>query len=148
MMQTDGLQAFLARYFPTFIGAFFLAVFSISAAISLASSTYFREYSERGSYSAMAAIALSVVLCFGNFMMIRGRTWGVWIIVALLIISLLTVLLTFGYRPHMFSYTTGILFPLLGLLMLNSKRHREMREELVKVRAQRVKARNKGRKHK
>jgi hypothetical protein len=130
MNYTDGLRDFLARFFPTFISTFFLALFSLSCAISL-----------------VAVIAVTVLLCFGNFMMIRGRTWGVWIIVALLIISLLTVLLTFGYRPHMFSYTTGLLFPLLGLLLLNSKRHREMREELVKIREQRIKARSKGRKH-
>jgi hypothetical protein len=144
MNYTDGLRDFLARFFPTFISTFFLALFSLSCAISLVGSTYFRGHPLEARYTLVAVIAVTVLLCFGNFMMIRGRTWGVWIIVALLIISLLTVLLTFGYRPHMFSYTTGILFPLLGLLMLNSKRHREMREELVKVREQRVKARSKG----
>ncbi|WVV48318.1 hypothetical protein THH46_03205 [Pseudomonas sp. NA13] len=32
---------------------------------------------------------------------------------------------------------TGLLFPLLGLLLLNSKRHREMRSKLVEIRHQR-----------
>lgn len=146
MNYTDGLRDFLARFFPTFICAFFLALFSLSCTISLVGSTYFRGHSLEARYTLIAVIAMTVLLCFANFMMIRGRTWSVWIIAALLIISLLTVLPTYGYRPHMLSYTTGILFPLLGLLMLNSKRHREMREELVKIREQRTQARTKGRK--
>ena len=49
-----------------------------------------------------------------------GRTRAVWIVVAQLVISLLVVLFTYPYRSHLFSYTTGILLPLLGLLMLSS----------------------------
>lgn len=147
MTYTHDLKAFLARYFPTFIGTFFLAVFSMSGAVSLAGSTYFKDQvqTQVADFTLISALILSVILCFGNFMMIRGRNWGVWIIVALLASSLVAVLFTYPYRPHMFSYTTGILFPLLGLLMLNSKRHREMRSELVKVRAERVEARRKAR---
>jgi drug/metabolite transporter (DMT)-like permease len=145
MDYTHSLPAFLSRYFPVFIGAFFLAVFSMSCMVSLVVTTFIRGHTEAANYMLVSALALSLVLCFGNFMMIRGRTWAVWIIVALLIISLLAVLPTYPYRPHMFSFTTGILFPLLGLLMLNSKRHREMRSALVKVRAERIEARRQSR---
>jgi hypothetical protein len=141
MIYTDGLQAFLSRYFPTFISAFFLALFSLGCTISLVGSTFFRGHPLTARYTLVAALAISLVLCFATFMMIRGRTWAVWIIVTLLIVSLLTVLPTYSYRPHMLSYTTGILFPLLGLLMLNSKRHREMRIALVEVRRMRAKDR-------
>jgi predicted membrane protein len=145
MVYSNNLKDFLARYFPSFIGAFFLAVFSMSGAISLAESTFFDSYQGLARTMFVITIVLSLALTFGHFMMIRGRTWAVWIIVAFFLLSLLTVLPTYPYRPHMFSYTTGILFPLLGLLMLNSKRHREMRSELVKVRAERVEARRKAR---
>jgi hypothetical protein len=146
MNYRSNLKDFLAQYFPTFIGAFFLAALSIASALSLVESTYLGGYSGLARAMLVVTIILSLTLTFGHFMMIRGRRWAVWIIVTFYLISLMAVLPTYSYRPHILSYTTGILFPLLGLLMLNSKRHREMREELVKVRAQRIKARNKSRK--
>lgn len=141
MNYTHDLQAFLARYFPTFICTFFLAVFSISSAIALVSSAWFREHPNGANYTLIAALSLTVVLCFATFMMIRGRTWAVWIIVALFLTSLFVVLPTYGFRTHLFIYSLGVLFPLLGLLMLNSKRHREMRKALVGIRQERIKAR-------
>jgi len=138
MMERQGsLSAFLAQYFPTFICAFFLACFSLSAAISLASSTYFRGDPERARYSFLAAVGLGLLLAFSHFVMIRGRTWGSWVIVAFYAVCFLTVLPTYGYRPHMAAYVTGLLFPLLGMLLLNSQRHREMRRQLVMIRKKR-----------
>ena len=34
----------------------------------------------------------------------------------------------------MAAYVMGLLFPLAGLLLLNSQRHREMRQKLVELR--------------
>lgn len=131
------LNAFLAHYFPTFICAFFLACFALSASISLASSTYFRGSPERAKYSFLVALALALLLALSHFVMIRGRSWGVRAIVVFYAVCFLTVLPTYGYQPHPVAYTTGLLFPLLGLLLLNSKRHRDMRSKLVEIRQQR-----------
>ncbi|BBP61769.1 hypothetical protein PHLH4_53590 [Pseudomonas sp. St316] len=70
--------------------------------------------------------------------MIRGRSWGFRVIVAFYVLCFLTVVPTYGYEPHPIVYMTGLLFPLLGLLLLNSKRHREMRSKLVDIRRQRA----------
>ncbi|MBV4463342.1 protein-S-isoprenylcysteine O-methyltransferase Ste14 [Pseudomonas sp. F-14 TE3623] len=131
------LNAFLAHYFPTFICAFFLACFALSASISLVSSTYFRGDPERGKYSFIVALVLSLLLALSHFVMIRGRSWGVRAIVVFYLVCFLTVLPTYGYKPHPVAYGTGLLFPMLGLLLLNSKRHREMRTQLVEIRRQR-----------
>lgn len=131
------LNAFLARYFPTFICAFFIACFALSASISLASSTYFRGDPERGKYSFLMALVLSLLLSLSHFVMIRGRIWGVRAIVVFYLVCLSAVLPTYDYKPHPVAYVTGLLFPLLGLLLLNSKRHREMRSKLVEIRHQR-----------
>jgi protein-S-isoprenylcysteine O-methyltransferase Ste14 len=131
------LSAFLAHYFPTFICAFFLACFAISASISLVSSTYFRGDPERGKYSFIVALVLSLLLALSHFVMIRGWSWGVRAIVVFYLVCFLTVLPTYGYKPHPVAYVTGLLFPMLGLLLLNSKRHREMRTQLVEIRRQR-----------
>ncbi|KQW40991.1 hypothetical protein ASC85_15305 [Pseudomonas sp. Root401] len=58
-------------------------------------------------------------------------------IVAFYVLCFLTVLPSHGYEPHPVVYMTGVLFPLLGLLLLNSKRHREMRSKLLEIRRQR-----------
>ncbi|MCJ8206226.1 hypothetical protein [Pseudomonas sp. RGM2987] len=131
------MKAFLARYFPTFICAFFLACFSLSASISLISSTYFRGSPERAKYSFLVALVLALLLALSHFLMIRGRPWGVRAIVVFYVASFLAVLPTYTYQPHSVVYMTGLLFPLLGLLLLNSKRHREMRSQLVEIRRQR-----------
>jgi hypothetical protein len=60
-----------------------------------------------------------------------------WVFAGLFVACLLCVLPTIGYRPNRFVYAAGLFFPLLGLLLLNSKRHREMRSKLVEVRRQR-----------
>ncbi len=134
MDRPGSLRAFLAQYFPAFICAFFLACLSLSAAISLASSTFFRSDPERARYSFLAAVFLGLLLAFSHFVMIRGREWGAWAIAAFYVVCLLVVLPTYSYRPHMAAYVIGLLFPLLGLLLLNSKRHREMRKKLSEIR--------------
>ncbi|WP_339478385.1 hypothetical protein [Pseudomonas sp. RL_5y_Pfl2_73] len=136
------LNAFLAQYFPTFICAFFLACFAVSASISLASSTYFRGDPERAKYSFLIALVLSLLLALSHFFMIRGRSWGVRAIVVFYLVCLFIVLPTYGYRPHPVAYVTGLLFPLLGLLLLNSKRHREMRQKLLELRNERIATRS------
>ncbi|MEA1028941.1 hypothetical protein FHJ31_00870 [Pseudomonas sp. Fig-3] len=138
MDRKHSLNAFLAHYFPTFICAFFLACFAVSASISLVSSTYFRGDPERAKYSFLVALILSLLLALSHFVMIRGRSWGVRAIVVFYLACLFTVLPTYGYKPHPFAYVTGLLFPLLGLLLLNSKRHREMRQKLSELREERM----------
>ncbi|MDD2031952.1 hypothetical protein [Pseudomonas sp. 39167] len=138
MDRKHSLNAFLAHYFPTFICAFFLACFAVSASISLVSSTYFRGDPERAKYSFLVALILSLLLALSHFVMIRGRSWGVRAIVVFYLACLFTVLPTYGYKPHPVAFVTGLLFPLLGLLLLNSKRHREMRQKLSELREERM----------
>jgi hypothetical protein len=54
-----------------------------------------------------------------------------------MLLCLLGVLPTIEYGPHKVLYASGILFPLLALLLLNGKRHREARNEWVKLRQKR-----------
>jgi len=46
----------------------------------------------------------------------------------------LFVLPMMQYDLNMLVYGSAVLFPLLGLLLLNSKRHREMRKKLSEIR--------------
>lgn len=73
-----------------------------------------------------------VVQC--NFMIARGRPQWLRPLATLLVLCMLAVLPTIACGPHWLSFGLSLLFPLLGLLLLNSKRHREMRRKLVEVR--------------
>ncbi|WP_422396072.1 hypothetical protein [Pseudomonas trivialis] len=62
-----------------------------------------------------------------------GQLWG-RPLATLLVLCILAVLPTIASGPHWLSFGLSLLFPLLGLLLLNRKRHREMRRKLVEVR--------------
>lgn len=78
-----------------------------------------------------------LVLVLGNLLIARGRAWAVWWVAGYFLACLVAVLPTFAYGPHQGAYLFAVLLPLLGLLLLNSKRHREMRGKLVDIRRQR-----------
>lgn len=136
----------LRRHFPVFIGAFFLALFALSATLIMLLELYPPTLSDYGKYMVIANLGLSVYLCSANFLIIRGRPWGVWPIVVAMVACILVVGFNWGHRGvPLFMYVAGLLLPLLTLLVLNSKRHRAMREAMVQVRGQRQALRHKTR---
>ncbi|RON15226.1 hypothetical protein [Pseudomonas frederiksbergensis] len=138
-MDDLSLPRFLAHYFPTFIGGIFAALFSLACAIPLMAAFYFAGASvgEQATWSVVGGAAVTLVVVHCNFMVVRGRPQWVWGLVGVLVLCLLGVLPTIVDRPHKVIYVLAVLFPLSGLLLLNSKRHREMRTQLVEIRRQR-----------
>lgn len=130
------MKGFLPRYFPVFMGTILLAIFSAAAAVALAGVTYLRgvEPSLKSSICGGAILVLVGILVFGNVMIARGYPWAVRLVAGYLACCLLFVLPMIQYGPHAVVYGAGVLFPLLGLLLLNSKRHREMRQNLREIR--------------
>jgi len=139
MIGGGSLKGFLARYFPVFMGTILLGCFAGSSLLALASATYWRalEPSVRSDYFGLGALALVVVLVSANLMIARGRAWAVWGVASYFLACLAVVLPMIAYGPHQGVYLFAVLVPLLGLLLLNSKRHREMRGKLVEIRRQR-----------
>lgn len=133
------LRGFLARYFPVFMGTIFASVFSLIFAIPLFFDSYFRELSlaDNAKYSLFGGLALTLVIVHCNFMIARGRPQWTWGLTILLGFCLVGVIPTIEYRPHKLIYSLSLLFPLIALLLLNSKRHREMRNRLVEIRHER-----------
>ena len=130
------MGGFLTRYFPVFMGTIFMAIFSGSAAVSMAGVTYLRgvDPSLKSSYSGGAILVLVAVLVFGNVMIARGYPWATRLVAGYLGACLLFVLPMIQYGLNGWVYGSAVLFPLLGLLLLNSKRHREMRQKLFEIR--------------
>ncbi|ROL71380.1 hypothetical protein BK634_09585 [Pseudomonas chlororaphis] len=139
MIGGGSMTAFFARYFPTFMGTVLLGCFSASGLLSLAGTTYWRglEPSVRTDYLGLAVLFLVLLLVAGHFLMLRGRSWAVWLVTGYFLLCLALVLPMFAYGPHQGVYLVTLLLPLLGLLLLNSKRHREMRGRLLEIRHER-----------
>ncbi|MBO1539369.1 hypothetical protein [Pseudomonas sp. OA65] len=139
MIGGGSMKQFLVRYFPVFMGTIFLGCFSGSALLVLSAGTYWRALapSTRTDYVGLGTLVLVLVLVLGNLLIARGRAWAVWWVAGYFLACLAAVLPTFAYGPHQGVYLFAVLLPLLGLALLNSKRHREMRGKLVDIRRQR-----------
>lgn len=136
MKEPPSINGFLTRYFPVFMGTIFMAIFSGSAAVSMAGVTYLRgvDPALKSSYSGAAILVLVAVLVFGSVMIARGYRWATRLVAGYLVCCLLFVLPMIQYGINTLVYGSAVLFPLLGLLLLNSRRHREMRQRLLEVR--------------
>ncbi|CAH0288558.1 hypothetical protein [Pseudomonas mediterranea] len=139
MSDRSNIRSFLFNYFPVFIGAILASIFALACAIPLFFDSYFRNLplAEGAKWSFLSGIALTLVIVHCNFMIARGRPRWVVPLVIVLGLCFLCVLPTIEYRPNRLIYSLSLLFSLLALLLLNSKRHREMRSKLVEIRRQR-----------
>ncbi|BDB17348.1 hypothetical protein cym2001_07130 [Pseudomonas sp. CYM-20-01] len=130
------LRDFFRHYFLTFLGGVFAAYFSLALAVALAFVTYFRDVPlAQVGLKIMSAGALLILLTVhSNFMILRGRPSWVWVMVGIYVACLLFVVPMIQFQPHKILYGLALLFPLLGLLTLNSKVQREMRQKLLEIR--------------
>ncbi|MCM2464147.1 hypothetical protein HGO40_27410 [Pseudomonas sp. CG7] len=133
------VRGFLIQYFPVFMGAIFASGFALVFAVPLFFESYFQDLSlaDNVKWSFFGGVALTLVIVHCNFMIARGRPVWMWPMVGVLGLCFFGVLPTIAYRPDRLIYSLSLLFPLLALLLLNSRRHREMRGKLVEVRRQR-----------
>jgi len=136
MSELMTLRDFFRQYFLTFMGGVFAACFSLALAVALAFITYFRDAPlAQVGLKIMSAGALLVLLTVhSNFMILRGRPSWVWVMVGIYVGCLLFVFPMVQYQPQKVLFGLALLFPLLGLLTLNSNVQREMRQKLLEIR--------------
>ena len=130
------LRDFFRQYFLTFLGGVFAAYFSLALAVALAFVTYFRDVplAQVGLKIMLVGALLILLTVHSNFMILRGRPSWVWVMVGIYLACLVFVVPMVQYQPHKVLYGLALLFPFLGLLILNSKVQREMRAKLVGIR--------------
>ncbi|AZF24752.1 hypothetical protein [Pseudomonas sp. R2-60-08W] len=130
------LRDFFRHYFLTFLGGVFAAYFSLALTMALAFVTYFDDVPlAQVGFKIMLAGAVSTLLTVhSNFMILRGKPSWTWLMVGIYVACLLFVLPMIQYDPHRVLYGLALVFPLFGLLILNSKGQREMRAKLVEIR--------------
>lgn len=136
----------LRRHFPIFICAFFLALFSMAVSQILLLEVYPPSLEDYGIYMMLGSCGISLYLCAANLLVIRGRPWAVWLIVAAVAACILIIIGHWGRRAPDLLYSIGLLLSLGTLLTLNSKRYRTMLTAMVEVRGQRAAWRDRYRK--
>jgi hypothetical protein len=83
------------------------------------------------------SVATGLVLFFSKTQVTYGRIHLVWVSVGIYVTCLLISLPAIAYRPPLFLYAMSLLSPLIGLLILNSNRCRELRQKMVEIRHKR-----------
>jgi hypothetical protein len=146
------VRPFLLRYFPVFIGAIFMSILGGTAVVALLEHYYPRTapwaLSASSAEEACVVLALFTTLC--NVMIGYGRPKWVWGMYGFFIACLLVALPALRFSPHPFIFAESIVWPLVGLLLLCSKRHQEFRAKAVELRHLRAKVQaaiNKRRQH-
>lgn len=140
---SESVAGFLIRYFPVFMGTIFMGLFAGAMVTVLVDTTYLRslEPSLQAEVSGWSLLSMTAFLVFANFMIARGRKWAASVLMGYFAFSLMLVLPMIQYRPHTVAFSLGVAFPLFGLLLLNTHRHREMRQKLFEIHIQRNAAR-------
>ncbi|SDQ30500.1 hypothetical protein SAMN05216487_0983 [Pseudomonas sp. UC 17F4] len=138
MLHLHDVPGFLRRYFATFICAFLLACFSCALTAIVVVEGRFSTVREQANYTVILVMTASLVLSIGNMLVVRGRPWGVWVVVALLLVNLLALLVSYGPRSSNLLFLIITVLSLSGLYLLNSQRQREMRSRLVAIRKSRI----------
>lgn len=130
---------FMRRYFPTFMAGVFAGIFSIAFVSVLYIEAFFRPNKPGDGVEWLLGSALIAVgyMCVCHFFLVWGRVVWVWGIAFLFVTCLCAALPIIEYRPIKVLYCLALLAPLIGLLVLNSNRHREMRKIMVIVRNKR-----------
>ncbi|QTN47901.1 hypothetical protein H7683_09820 [Ectopseudomonas mendocina] len=138
MKQGLDFLSILRRHFPVFIAAFFLALFSMAISQIVLLEVYPPSLDDYGIYMMLGSCGISLYLCATNLLVIRGRPWAVWLIVAAMVVCMLVIITHWGRRAPDLLYSIGLLLSLSTLLTLNSKRYRAMVAAMVEVRGQRA----------
>lgn len=135
-MTPEKFVAFMARFFPVFIAGLFSAMFGIAFLSVLWGEVHSHSIQERAQYFLGLIVGFILPLCAGHFFMIRGYGWAIGVIWVIMGISLIMSLSLLASKISVF-LGVCVLFQLLSLLALNSKRHREMRARLIELRIER-----------
>lgn len=127
------LRAWLARYLPVFMGVVFMGCFSLAASVSLVGNAFFSDVPlhKRAITSWLACLALGFFVVQVNVLILLGRRAGVPVMGGYFVCCLAVILLSVGGTAATWLSVLSLLWPLLGLLLLNSRRHREMRQGIA-----------------
>jgi hypothetical protein len=137
MISAELWNAFVRRFFPRMLAAMFSTIASFTLATLNVFDVYFSGFPHKVEYAFVLLSVGAALLSGGQFFVIRGRVWGVWVMVALLCACLLASLSTYPRSSYKLLVVISVCVPLFSLLLLNSRRYRQMCRRLVAIRRMR-----------
>lgn len=137
------MEKYRREYFPICALNIFIGFLSVACLLAVVKDTYLRELPapQAVQYLQILGWSLVVMILCCNIMISQGYSFWLLGAVAGLVICLLGALCAIVYRPDIPLYVLSILFPLLGFLLFNSKRHRVFFKRFVEFRHERALAR-------
>ncbi len=128
------------RYMPVIGGWMLAGCFSIALTGVLIMVTYLSGAPEASTLRNwfFGGVAISAVFSIAQIEVLYGRIHWVWINVAIYLLCLLISLPAILWRPNTYLYALALLCPLVGLLILNGNRCRELRQKSVELRHKRL----------
>jgi hypothetical protein len=84
-----------------------------------------------------SGLTIGVVFAIAQIQVLYGHAHWVWINVGIYCLCFLSSLPAITYTPNIYLYSMALLSPLIGLLILNSNRCRELRHKMVELRHKR-----------
>ncbi|WP_277961614.1 hypothetical protein [Pseudomonas sp. RIT-To-2] len=137
MTEVSSFRQWLGRYLLVFMGVIFMGCFSLGAAVAMVANALGNVH-QRAIYGWLACLALGAVLVHINLFIVLGwRNWA-GVMAAFFVACLLAVLAAFDPGASRVMVGGCLLWPVIGLLLLNSKRHREMRAGIQARRQRRL----------
>ncbi|AUG08842.1 hypothetical protein [Pseudomonas sp. S09G 359] len=127
------------RYGPVMGGWMLAGCFSVAMTGLLILNTYLSGAPEDATLRNwfFSGLAINVVFSIAQIQVLYGHPHWTWVNVVIYLMCLLVSLPTIAYRPNLYLYAITLLAPLLGLLILNSNRCRELRRKSVEIRHKR-----------
>ncbi|OAE13836.1 hypothetical protein AZH11_03305 [Pseudomonas simiae] len=127
------------RYTPIIAGWILAGCFSIALTGLLVLVTYLSGATDDTTLRNWFFSGVAIAMGFGlaKAQVLYGRIHWVWINVGVYASCFLVSLISIIYAPNIYLYSTALLCPLIGLLILNSNRCRELRHRMVEIRHKR-----------
>jgi NhaP-type Na+/H+ or K+/H+ antiporter len=143
-MRPSEYVVFMRHYFPVFIGCLSAGLCAVASLVLLHVDTFYQELTlEDGVHWLFGGAVVGVVGLFAcHFFLIRGRIRAVWGMELFFFLCLFLSLPIIEHSPGELMFFVGVLAPVVGLLMLNSRRHRQMREIFFFMRRKRERFRS------
>lgn len=128
MTEVRTFRQWLLRYLPVFMGVIFMGCFSLGGAVAMGAGTLDHvDAQQRAFYGWLICLALGALLVHINLFILLGwRNWA-GVMAGFFVACFMAVLVAYDADVSRVLFGSCLLWPLVGLLLLNSQRHREMR---------------------
>jgi len=136
ILPPEECSRFIQRHVPVFMATVLLCLCTCALLVALVLLTYLREMEVGVALKVSFSLGLVLVLAMsaGKILIVQGLPYGSAVLAACFAACLAMALPAVEFRAPRALYFLAIMLPLLGMLLLNSRRHREMRARLREVR--------------